>query len=473
MSGAAFFDLDRTLLRHASGPVLSEAMREVGVVSAKLPLEGLLFGVFNWFGETLPSIALARQAVLVARGREVGAFDEAAELAGERLAERVEPFAHALLEEHRAAGRPVVLATTTPEHLIRPFAERLGLDEVIATRYTVKKGRYTGGIDGPFVWSTGKLAAVKDWAREHNVDLAESFAYSDSIYDLPLLSAVGNPGAVNPDPRLLPVAALKRWPVLYFDTLPGVIKLPLIDLELQQIGMMLSRPETFPFARFHIEGLENVPEVGGAIMAGNHRSYFDLATMMLTMGRSGRTGRFLAKKELFDVPLVGSILRAGGGISVDRQHDDPDAPDPLTAAAMALRGGELVGVMPQGTIPRGPDFFDPVLKGHTGAARLAKLSGAPVIPFAVWGTEQVWPRSAAMPNMLSLLDPPHITVRIGEPVELKLRSAPADTRRIMAAISELLPEEARSGKRPSLAELAETYPSGVVPPEDRAFAWDG
>ena len=123
--------------------------------------------------------------------------------AAETIAAVIHPFALALIEQHRAAGRPVVLATTTPHHLIKPLADKLGFDDVIATRYSINEdGRFDGSISGNFVWSRGKLAAVKEWAAREDVDLAESFAYSDSIYDLPLLSAVGSPAAVNPDPRL-------------------------------------------------------------------------------------------------------------------------------------------------------------------------------------------------------------------------------------------------------------------------------
>lgn len=474
MAGAAFFDLDRTLLRRASGPALSAAMRETGTVTRKVPFESLLFGWFDHFGESLPSILLARQAALIARGRPWDAFDEAAELAGKALADLVEPFGHLLIEEHQAAGRPAVLATTTPEHLVRPLAERLGLDDVIATRYEIDaSGRFTGALDGHFVWSLGKLAAVREWAEDHDVDLADSFAYSDSIYDSPMLQAVGNPGAVNPDPRLLALATLSRWPVIHFDAAPGVVKIPLLNLEVQRAAMLLGRPETYPYVRWRVEGAEHVPAQGGAILVGNHRSYFDVAAMLTAMSRVGRMARFLGKKELFDVPVLGSALRAMGGISVDRQHEDPDSPDPLAQAAYAVRGGEVVGLMPQGTIPRGIRFFDPDLEGKPGAARLAKLTRAPVIPFAITGTEVVWPRSAKGPNITTVLNPPTVTIRFGPPVDLKYRSERKDTERILGAVSALLPDDVRHPPRPTLEELARTYPDGRVPEEDRWFAVDG
>lgn len=468
MTGAAFFDLDRTLLRKASGPVFSAAMRETGVVPRKLPGESLLYWWTDSFGETLGSMALARQAVLVALGKREGAFDEAAELAAERLVDQVGPFAHILIDEHHAAGRPVVMATTTPYHLVRPLAERLGFDDVIATRYAVgDDGRYTGRNDGPFVWSQGKLSSVRRWAREHDVDLADSFAYSDSVFDLPLLAAVGHPGAVNPDPRLFAVAAAKRWPILSFDRPPGSLTLPVVDVSLQRVATFLAFPEVFPYARFDIDGLDNLPEDGPVIFVGNHRSYFDLPTMMVVMRRTSRHGSFLAKKELFDVPLLGPTLRLLGGVSVDREHVDPTSPDPLEEAEVALAGGALVAVMPQGTIPRGLDFFSERLVGRPSAARLAAKTRAPVIPFAISGTEKVWPRGDTMPTVTNLFDPPTVRVRIGGPVDLKYRSERADTNRIMAAISAMLPPQETDLAQVTLEDVAGTYPGGRIPAEDR------
>jgi putative phosphoserine phosphatase/1-acylglycerol-3-phosphate O-acyltransferase len=120
----------------------------------------------------------------------------------------------------------------------------------------------------------------------------------------------------------------------------------------------------------------------------------------------------------------------------------------------------MVALMPQGTIPRGPAFFDPVLKGRWGAARLAQLSGAPVVPIGLWGTEKVWPRSARLPNVLNLTDPPVVRIRVGPAVELKYRSLDADTKRIMKAIRDQLPAEARLRRKPTEEELLLTYPPG-------------
>lgn len=464
MPGAAFFDLDRTLLQGGTGPHLTQAMVELGLVPRSLPGQGMLFKAFDLFGENLPSIFLARQATLVARGKDSKSFDEAAAQAAGVIAGHIHPFALALIEQHKAEGRLTVMATTTPTHLIKPLADRLGFDHVIATRYNTKDdGTFDGSIRGPFVWSTGKLAAVKHFAAKHDIDLAESYAYSDSIFDLPLLEAVGQPAAVNPDPRLSVYAVARRWPIVHFDVSPGVFKVPVVGIELQRLLFEGLRSTWFPCARFDIAGVENIPRHGPVILVGNHRSYFDAVAMANVVRKSGRAARFLGKKEMFDIPVLGPFFAAAGGIRVDRGEGGTESYD---MAALALTGGEMVGLLPEATIPRGEAFFDPELKGKSGAARLAALSRAPVIPVGMWGTEKVWPRSSSMPNLLNLTNPPKVTIRVGKPVELKYRSATADTKRIMTAISDLLPPESRDGHTPTADELRATYPSGRLPTDE-------
>jgi putative phosphoserine phosphatase / 1-acylglycerol-3-phosphate O-acyltransferase len=454
---AAFFDLDRTLLKGASGPLLTEALMRAGVLpQRRLPGERFVYRAYEVIGESLVGIGLARQAVRVFAGIDRSAVRAAAETAADDLSRHVLPYVHPLVDEHRAEGRPVVLATTTPFDLVEPFAKRMGFDDVIATRYLFDvEGLYTGALDGPFVWFTGKLDAVRQWADAQGVSVSDSWAYSDSVYDVPLLQAVAHPHAVNPDPRMRAVATVRRWPQMWLDVPPGVPKLA--GIEPADVVRALARPELFPYARWDIEGIERIPSEGPAILVGNHRSYFDTAAMGLTVARAGRPPRFLGKKEVFDAPVVGQLARALGGIRVERGSGSDR---PLIEAERALAAGELVALMPQGTIPRGRAFFDPELKGRPGAARLAHASKAPVIPIGLWGTEKVWPRNSRLPNVTNLLSPPTVRVRVGEPVELAYDTVEADTDRIMQAICALLPPEAHVRHVPSAEELARTMPAG-------------
>ena len=423
--------------------------------------------IYDLFGENRPSMEVTRRAVRFASGWVREQVQEAGEQAAEVLAAMVHPFAGPIFEEHRAAGRPLVLATTTPYDLIKPLADALGFDAVLATRYaTGPDGKYDGTFDGEFVWGPGKLRAITEWAREQGVELAESWAYSDSYYDLPMLGAVGHPVAVNPDPRLVGMALVRRWPILHLDVPAGVPKLPVIGIEPQRAALALVRPELIPYARFDISGVENLPDEGPAIVVGNHRSYFDPLAMAVVLAKGGRPVRFLGKKEVFDAPVVGQIARAMGGIRVER---GTGSDEPLAEAAAALLAGEVVALMPEGTIPRGMAFFNTTLKGRWGAAKLAAMTGAPVIPVGLWGTEKVWPRSERLPNLLALRNPPRIKVSVGPAVSgLTGESADADTKRIMKAITAQLPAEARKKHKPTEEELRRTFPHGKVPETDES-----
>ena len=103
---------------------------------------------------------VTRRAVRFASGWVRSQVQEAGELAAEALAASLQPFARPIFEEHRAAGRPLVLATTTPYDLVKPLADALGFDDVVATRYGERDGVYDGTLDGEFVWGQGKLRAI-------------------------------------------------------------------------------------------------------------------------------------------------------------------------------------------------------------------------------------------------------------------------------------------------------------------------
>jgi len=452
---AVFIDLDRTLLCRASGQVLNKALMDEGVLpqGRTLPGDRLLYAVNNRLGENLLSMGLVRAAARVAKGWRQDQVQAAGKRAVPELTELLAPFAPQYLAAFREAGHLLVLSTTTPVDMIAPFAEAMGFDDVIATSYETKDGRYTGRLYEGFVWGTGKLKAVRAWAQGEGIDLDDCHACSDSVFDTPLLASVGSPHAVNPDPSLMVIATARRWPIEYWDRPPGVPSV--VGLEPYHLLRPFVRPSSFPYARFDLTGVDHIPSKGPVLLAANHRSYFDVAALALVAARVGRPVRFLGKKEIFDAPVVGTIARAIGGISVDRGSGSDQ---PLRAAEAALRAGEVVIVLPQGTIPRGEAFFDPELKGKTGTARLAAATGAVVVPIGLWGTEKVWARSARMPDFTLVRHPPRITIRVGYPLALPHEDAVADTAAIMAAISALLPEESRVLHEPTAEELARTKP---------------
>ncbi|MEI7859085.1 MAG: HAD-IB family hydrolase [Acidimicrobiales bacterium] len=455
-SGAVFVDLDRTLIGSASGPILQAAMVAEGVLPSgrSIPGERYLYGFYNSFGETAPFMGLARAAARLMKGRSPEAVRRAGAASVEALIDLVQPWALEVLGAHRAEGRLLVLATTSPFDLISPLAEALDFDDVIATRYQAIDGVYTGRLDGRFTWGLGKRDAAREWAAAHSIDMTDCHVYSDSFFDVPVLSAVGHPHPLNADPRLAAVALVKRWPLEHWDRPPGVPSV--VGLEPYHLLRPFFRPEAFPYARFTVAGVEHVPAEGPVILVSNHRSYFDVAALGMVAAKIGRPTRFMGKQELFDAPVVGQLARALGGIPVDR---DSAPGDSMRMATTALRAGEAVFVLPQGTIPRGEAFFDPVLFGKTGAARLAADTGATVIPIAVWGTEMVWPRSAKVPNVTAIQHPPRVIVTVGPPVAMGGTDMVADTAMLMGTIADMLPAEAREVHVPTDEELAATRPS--------------
>ena len=455
---AAIFDLDRTLITTSSAGVFRSHLAEAGLGSSSLddlPLADAFSRYYEQFGESWLMMQPARLASRIAEGWDVETVQSAMEDAAADLADLVLPFAGQEIEMHREAGRLLLLATTSPLPFVGPFAEHLGFDGVVATGWERDGDTYTGRMDGGFIWGRAKCDAVTEWADDNNVDLSKSWAYSDSYFDSSLLAAVGNAVAVNPDLRLRATAALRGWKVRHFDKADGIWKVG--GREIQDWTRPLMRPEVMaPNVRFEFEGIENIPDEGSAIVVFNHRSYYDASVMGLVINKAGRSVRGLGKKEVFDVPVIGHIMKGSGGIRVDR---GTGSDEPLEAAVVALRGGELLMLAPEGTIPRGPAFFDPELKGRWGAARLAAATKAPVIPVGLWGTEKVWPRSSRMPKF-SVGERPLVTVNVGPPVDLKYSSPDADTKRIMKAISALLPPESRERHTPTPEELALTYPAG-------------
>lgn len=133
---------------------------------------------------------------------------------------RVYPQMLAEVHAHQDAGRPTFIVSAAGDDVVQALARVLGMDGGIGTRYEIDdEGNFTGHLDGPFVYGPGKVEAMEDFAARHEIDLAASFAYSDSLSDLPMLRAVGNPVAVNPDPPLAAVAREEGWQTMRFERL--------------------------------------------------------------------------------------------------------------------------------------------------------------------------------------------------------------------------------------------------------------
>lgn len=175
------------------------------------------------------------------------------------------------------------------------------------------------------------------------------------------------------------------------------------------LAKAIIKPTIGPWFKWSIEGLENIPRKGGAILAFNHIAYLDPLVTAYVVDRAKRRPRYLAKSELFADKRIGWILKGAKQIPVYR--GTKDAPMALDRAVAALEKGEIVVIFPEGTITTDPDLNPMAAK--TGAARLALAAGVPLIPAAVWGTANVWPKGFAKHWWPPGQD---ILVRIDEPM---------------------------------------------------------
>ena len=201
-------------------------------------------------------------------------------------------------------------------------------------------------------------------------------------------------------------------------------------------------------SRQSVEGLENIPREGGFIAVANHLSEMDSVTAMRVLVEQGIPAYSLAKSTLFDVPVLGSIFRAGGQIPVYRGTDQ--ATDSLAAAAQALEAGDCVMIFPEGTLSRDPLKWP--MTGKTGAARLAMRTGVPVLPMGQWGVHKILDTYS---RRLHGVPRKEVRVKIGQPLDLSgygtdtedRAQVRACTEEIMGAITSLV-EDLRGEKAP-------------------------
>lgn len=215
---AAFFDLDKTVIAKSSALAFSRPLYRGGLINRRAVLKSAYAQfVFLAGGADHDQMEKMRQYLSsLARGWNVA---QVREIVAETLHDLIDPLiydeAASLIEEHHAAGRDVVIVSSSGSELVEPIGEMLGADHVIATRMAEEDGCYTGEIDF-YAYAENKAVAIRELALVEGYDLERCYAYSDSATDLPLLEAVGHPHAVNPDRALRREAQAKNWPVLVF-----------------------------------------------------------------------------------------------------------------------------------------------------------------------------------------------------------------------------------------------------------------
>lgn len=219
---AAFFDLDKTLMAGSSGMQFARVATRHGVVGrrqlARWGVEHLRYRLRGTTDErTNEVLRVARELIAGVPERTIARMNPEVLAA---ILPRVYPQMLDEVNSHQDAGRATFIVSAAGNGVVEPLATVLGMDGGIGTSYEVDaEGAFTGRLDGPFVYGPGKVEAMESFAAEHGIDLTESFAYSDSLSDLPMLRAVGHPVVVNPDPALAGIAREEGWQTMRFERL--------------------------------------------------------------------------------------------------------------------------------------------------------------------------------------------------------------------------------------------------------------
>jgi len=412
----AFFDLDHTIL---AGFSATSFMRERLLSGRMSPQEmaGTFAGALSFgLGRTGFS-GLMSGMTATYRGLAESTLEEVGQEVFEKhLASQIYPESRALIQAHQEAGHTVAIISSATRYQVEPFARELGIDHVMFTELEVENGIFTGEVVHPTCYGEGKAIAARAIARDEGVELDQSYFYTDSHEDLPLLDAVGHPRPLNPNRQLAQIAKERLWPVRRFRSrgAPGIGDLVRTGLSYASVAPAIGAGVVAGLVNgsyrealnvsgsvwsdlatslagidLRIEGEENAWASRPAVFIFNHQSALD-PILMLKIVRRDMTG--VGKKELQSDPIMGPIFAAAGVVFVDRQgiRGAGEAKDSLAPAVRALKHGRSIAIAPEGTrsmTPRLGAF-------KKGAFHLAMQADVPIVPVVFRNVLDAFPKDA-------------------------------------------------------------------------------
>ncbi len=411
----AFFDFDGTLIDGYSAKALLAHRLRSGDLG---PLE-IVHTARALSGDTLAEAGFSK---LVTRGfaswagRPTQQLEElGTKLFRERIAGDVFHEVWRLVKAHQRRGHVVAIATSATRFQVAPLARELGVEHVLCTELEERAGILTGRVDGRTLWGPGKAAAVRAFAAEHDVALADAYAYANGNEDVPFLASVGHPRAVNPQPELAAAAASEEWPVLRtrprgkrFDLKPAARTAATYGtlLGAGAAGVALgvatgSKRRGIDFAtstfaqvasaltdvRVEVSGEESLWRHRPAVFMINHQSSLVDLLVTTSLLRGGATA--VAKKEAASVPVIGKLLELADFAFIDRT-DSGQAQQAMREALDRLEAGTSIVIAPEGTrsyTPRVGEF-------KKGGFHLAMQAGVPIVPIVIRNAGELMWRNA-------------------------------------------------------------------------------
>mgnify|MGYP003633595912 CR=1 FL=1 len=340
-------------------------------------------------------------------------FEFGEELYEKHIARKVYPEARALIEAHRAKGHTIAIVSSATIYQIEPTARDLDIEHVLCSQYEVENGEFTGNIIRPLCFGEGKVIAAEGLAAEYDLDLDNSFFYSDSYDDIELLERVGKPRPLNPNAKLREVARENDWPlekyesrgqgkpVDYIRTIyatgsligSAIASLPIWALTGSQreamnfsTGLFGDIATALTGCELEVTGEENLWTSRPCIFVFNHQSKADVM-ILAKLIRKDMGG--VAKKEVRDTPVIGKLMELAGTVFIDRANAGSaiKAMAPLIDAVKI--DGKSIVIAPEGTRTLSPKL-GPFKKG---AFHMAIQAGVPMVPIVIHNAGDVAPKN--------------------------------------------------------------------------------
>ncbi len=409
----ALFDLDQTLLAGFSATSFFRERLLSGRMAPREMAESMLGALSFALGRTGFSGLMAASTAAY-RGLAESVMEEVGQEVFEKhLATKIYPESRALVRTHQEMGHIVAIVSSATRYQAEPLARDMNIEHVLCTRLEVERGIFTGRVVHPTCWGEGKFSASRTLADSVGFDLSESYFYTDSHDDLPLLQAVGRPRPLNPSRQLAQIAKERQWPIRRFtsrgtpsagDLLRTALVygslVPSIGAGLAAGVVTGSQREAVNLAGsiwgelgislagvdLRVSGEEHLWSHRPAVFIFNHQSCLD-AILMAKMLRRDLTG--IGKKELQRNPIFGPIFGATGMVFIDRS-DTSKAIEALQPAIDALEEGRSLAIAPEGTRSLTPRI------GHfkKGAFHIAMQAGVPIVPIIFRNVLDALPKDA-------------------------------------------------------------------------------
>ena len=340
-------------------------------------------------------------------------FEFGEELYEKYIARKVYPEARALIEAHRAKGHTIAIVSSATIYQIEPTARDLDIEHVLCSQYEVENGEFTGNIIRPLCFGEGKVIAAENLAADYDLDLDQSYFYSDSYDDIELLERVGKPRPLNPNAKLREVAREHGWPlekyesrgqgkpVDYVRTIyatgsligSAIASLPIWALTGSQreamnfsTGLFGDIATALTGCELEVTGEENLWTSRPCIFVFNHQSKADVM-ILAKLIRRDMGG--VAKKEVRDTPVIGKLMELAGTVFIDRANAGSaiKAMAPLIDAVKI--DGKSIVIAPEGTRTLSPKL-GPFKKG---AFHMAIQAGVPMVPIVIHNAGDVAPKN--------------------------------------------------------------------------------